>query len=277
MTMDNLYETDQTASIVASMIESYIQLDKERRQMFLALLVPEMAESELRFIFQLLNEMDLKPEMNMISDKIDGARNVSDDSDPVNDYNFVDVNQYCSTLFGSGEDGEELTTTRPTQEVKARGQKNIPCDQCTKSFSHRSSLSRHKLEHKGKLFSCDYCSKRFSRSDYLQSHLIRIHKLEQSNFSQDKKTHPCDQCYRTFTSVKEVQKHKIVHAGSRRTANKTQPGQVKEKANPIKDETLQISKLSEISQSNLNVEKSKRQKLSTKASLLNTDTLVERC
>ena len=98
-----------------------------------------------------------------------------------------------------------------------------------------------------------------------------------SNFSQDKKTHPCDQCYRTFTSVKEVQKHKIVHAGNRRTASKTHPGQVKEEANSIKDEPLQINKLNEISQSNLNVEKSKRQKLSTKASLLNTDTLVERC
>lgn len=91
------------------------------------------------------------------------------------------------------------TSTSTTNSV------DYKCDFCSKSFSRKDNLERHKLTHSNeKLFSCDICQKSFSRRSYLSVHR-RIHTGE--------KPFVCDRCGFAFSRKDHLLKHKRANEG----------------------------------------------------------------
>ncbi|XP_014679302.1 PREDICTED: zinc finger protein 585B-like [Priapulus caudatus] len=83
--------------------------------------------------------------------------------------------------------------------------KIFECKICKKSFTRKTSLSRHMALHEGR-FQCQICDRKFSRRDILDDHVcINLGKSQQAK---------CDICGRIFNNMMELYRHLQTHLSS---------------------------------------------------------------
>ena len=86
-----------------------------------------------------------------------------------------DFQDYADTLETRCEN---LIAPNPTPKKKSNPVKEHFCPQCSKSYSHSSSLNRHLKYECGKAckFGCPYCEAESKQREVCRRHIIRRHK-----------------------------------------------------------------------------------------------------
>ena len=94
-----------------------------------------------------------------------------------------------------------------TKDRKAHREKPYRCNDCDKTFTHVSHLTKHRVVHTGERpYKCDTCGKDFSQSSNLATHR-RIHTGE--------KPYKCNECGKAFTHSSNLRRHQKIHTGQK--------------------------------------------------------------
>lgn len=93
-----------------------------------------------------------------------------------------------------------------------------PVDDCHSSYRRKDHLTRHLLQHQGKLFECtvDTCKRRFSIQANMKRHVKAFHSEPSSSGNESPKQHVCPKigCGKVFKFASKLQKHENSHSMS---------------------------------------------------------------
>ncbi|XP_057210987.1 uncharacterized protein si:ch73-347e22.4 isoform X2 [Triplophysa rosa] len=110
----------------------------------------------------------------------------------------------CGQCGQSFERWSKLWLHQRRHHVKGRC---YSCAQCSLQFRFFSSYKEHMFEHAGQRpYACPLCPETFIQEESLHAHQYESHQLRESL--------KCDVCSKTFSSLRNLVKHSLLHNGS---------------------------------------------------------------
>ncbi|XP_034950823.1 zinc finger protein 239 [Chelonus insularis] len=100
-----------------------------------------------------------------------------------------------------------------TQHLKTHEAKQWECDVCSKMFTTKYFLKKHKRLHSGEMpYKCDICNKTFTFQQSYHKHRL---------YHKDDKPHTCTTCGRSFKELSTLHNHERIHTGEKPFACET--------------------------------------------------------
>lgn len=100
-----------------------------------------------------------------------------------------------------------------TQHLKTHEGKQWGCDVCSKMFTTKYFLKKHKRLHSGEMpYKCNICNKTFTFQQSYHKHRL---------YHKDDKPHTCTTCGRSFKELSTLHNHERIHTGEKPFACET--------------------------------------------------------
>lgn len=99
------------------------------------------------------------------------------------------------------------------QHLKTHEAKQWECDVCSKMFTTKYFLKKHKRLHSGEMpYKCNICNKTFTFQQSYHKHRL---------YHKDDKPHTCATCGRSFKELSTLHNHERIHTGEKPFACET--------------------------------------------------------
>ncbi|KAK4880144.1 hypothetical protein RN001_008290 [Aquatica leii] len=104
-------------------------------------------------------------------------------------------------------DSDDAVQKQNTDKRKCVQDKNWECDVCSKLFTTKYFLKKHKRLHTGEMpYYCSQCNKYFTFQQSYHKHML---------YHTDSKPHVCVECGRAFKELSTLHNHERIHSGER--------------------------------------------------------------